>query len=274
MLVILTKVLVDNRLPRGWILGTAVAVALAFPVFQAYRAEVVGERGMNRAQAVQDIGKVLDLALAAKDRVNNGKERAQTLFERASTKVNVELIFEHAGVDAPYQNGRTLVELVLAFVPRMIWPDKPSVATGQVFNKELVRGIGDTFISPSHLGELYWNFGWPGLICGMTLIGMLLGYIGAKTSLAERVSATRLLILLATVGTLCLQFEASVSVTYVVWIRSLAAIGLLHLLFNRPAGSAPAGHATARDTAIGADAATKAPVPAGRALPRFPNMLS
>jgi hypothetical protein len=117
-----------------------------------------------------------------------------------------------------------------------------------------MRGIGDTFISPSHLGELYWNFGWPGLMVGMTFIGMLLGWIGAASSLAERLSATRLLILLATVGTLCLQFEASVAVTYIVWIRSLAAIGFLHLLFNRPvvpdtAGSAPA-------------------------LPRFPNMLS
>jgi len=178
-------------------------------------------------------------------------------------------------VDAPYQNGRTLVELVLAFVPRMIWPDKPSVATGQVFNKELVRGIGDTYISPSHLGELYWNFGWPGLTCGMTLIGMLLGYIGARTSLAERTSATRLLILLATVATACLQFEASVSVTYVVWIRSLAAIGLLHLLCNRPAVPAPAGSAAAPAAAIGTQvAANTAVAVVAPALPRFPNMMS
>jgi hypothetical protein len=250
-------------LPRGWILGAAVVVALAFPVFQAYRAEVVGERGMNRAQAAQNIGKVLDLALAAKDRVNNGKERAQTIFERASTKGNVELIFERTGVDVPYQNGRTLVELVVAFVPRVIWPDKPSVAAGQVFNKEMLRGTGDTFISPSHLGELYWNFGWMGVIGGMTFIGMLLGYIGAKTSLAESHSATRLLILLATVGTLCLQFEASVAVTYVVWIRSVAAIGLLHLLFSRPVRHAQT------ESAANAGAAVVAPV-----LPRFPNMLS
>ncbi len=260
MLVVLTRVLLDNRLPRGWILGAVVAVALAFPVFQAYRAAVVGERGIDRAHAAQDIGKVLELALAAKERVNNGRERAQTIFERASTKGNVELIFQRIGVDTPFQDGRTLVEVVLAFVPRILWPDKPSVATGQLFNKEVIRGIGDTFISPSHLGELYWNFGWAGVFCGMLLIGLLLGCIGAKTSLAERVSATRLLVLLATVGTLCLQFESSVAVTYVVWIRSLAAIGLLHLLFNRPAVLVPSAQAGTAPNAVAA-------------LPRFPNML-
>jgi hypothetical protein len=274
MLVVLTMVLVNNRLPRGWLLGAAVAITLAFPVFQAYRAAVVGEHGMNRAQAAQDIRKVLDLALAAKDRVNNGKERAQTIFERASTKGNVELIFQRVGVDTPFQNGRTLVELVLAFVPRIIWPDKPGVAAGQLFNKEVIRGIGDTYVSPSHLGELYWNFGWPGLIVGMTLIGMLLGFVGAKTSLAERASATRLLILLATVGTVCLQFESSVGVTYVVWIRSVAAIGLLHLLFSRRLASHPAAAESDGSHAVAGPVAELAGPVAAASLPRFPNLMS
>jgi hypothetical protein len=292
MLVILARTLMDNRLPRAWLIGGAVAVALMFPVFQAYRAEVVGVRGLNRAQAAQDIGKVLDIALAAEDKVNAGKpgQRAQTIFERASTKSNVELVFDRVGIEAPFQHGRTLMDLALAFIPRLLWPDKPGVATGQVFNKEVVRGDGDTFISPSHLGELYWNFGWPGLIGGMLLVGALLGAVGARSSLAEGVSATRLLILLATVNGLCLGFEGSIAISYVVWLRSIAAVGLLHLLFARrqasagspaeplspviaaPATRVPAaGVPTIGVPAIGVSAAAQladAPL-----LPRFPNIL-
>jgi hypothetical protein len=290
LLVILAKTLVENRLPRMWILGGAVAIAVIFPIFQAYRTEVVGERGMNRAQAAMNIGKALELSLAAKEKVTEGKPgvRAQNLFERASTKGNVELVFDHVGVDSPFQNGRTLVELVLAFIPRLVWPDKPSVATGQLFNKQVVHGFGDTYISPSHLGELYWNFGWPGVVVGMMLIGMLLGFIGAKSSLAERLTATRLMILLATIATLCVQFESGIAVTYVVWIRSLAAIGLLQWMFGRQrrpatadsAAQLPVPAAESAEVPVGVSAGVVVPqrLAARRgsgvgSLPRYPNLL-
>jgi hypothetical protein len=231
---------------------------------------------MNRAQAAQDIGKVLEIALAAKDKVNAGKpgQRAQTLFERASTKQNVELIFQRVGVETPFQHGRTLMDLALAFIPRLIWPNKPGVATGQLFNKELVHGDGDTYISPSHLGEIYWNFGWPGVIGGMFLLGFLLGTVGAKSALAEGVSATKLLVLLATVNGLCLGFEGSIAISYVVWLRSLAAVGLLHVMFARPRQAV----ATALGTNAPDLSIEPAPSPAGTgsafpALPRFPNLL-
>lgn len=263
VLVILTRVLIDNRLPKAWLIGAAVATVMLFPLFQAYRAEVAGERGMNRAQAASHLGKVLDIVLGAREKVTEGNAevRSQTFFERASLKGNVELVVTRAGVDTPFQMGHTLIDLPLAFVPRLIWPDKPTVPAGQLFNKVVVGGEGDTFISPSHLGDLYWNFSWPGAVAGMFLIGGLLGFVGAKSSLAESVSVTRLLVLLATVDGMCLGFEGSIAIAYVVWLRSLAAVGILHVLLARrhPAADAPAAAVPAR-TNIGA------------AL-RFPNLM-
>ncbi len=264
LLVVVARTLVDNRIPKWWVIGAAVAVAIMFPIFQANRAAVVGERGLNRAQAAQDLGRTLQLALEARDKAAlhaNSRERAQYLFERASTKGNVELAFEHTGVDAPFQYGRTLLDLPLAFIPRLVWPDKPGFPAGQLFNKQIVRGEGDTYISPSHLGELYWNFGWPGLTVGMLLVGMLLGAVGSRSSLAEGISATRLLVLLVTVNNLCIGFEGSIATSYVVWLRSVAAVALLHLLIARRTG----GGAT--DSPVSVRAAPVA------ALPRFPNIL-
>ncbi len=266
-LIILARVLIDNRLPRAWMLGGVVGIAIIFPLFQAYRAEVAGERGMNRAQAAQNLEKVLEIVMGARDKVSTGRvgERSQTFFERASLKGNVELAVERVGVETPFQLGHTLIDLPLAFVPRLMWPNKPTVPAGQLFNKAVVRGEGDTFVSPSHLGELYWNFGWPGAVAGMFFIGSLLGYVGAKSSLAESKSATRLLILLATVDGVCLGFEGSIAIAYVVWLRSLAAIAILHALLARRQvdGTAPTVRAPEHS-----DAPTNL-----RAATRFPNLM-
>jgi len=237
ILVILARLLVDNRLPKGWMLGGALMLLFSFPLFQAYRADVSGARGLNHIQALMSLDKVLEVVLANREKVTErpGDERSQTFFERASLKGNVELAFEHTGIDTPFREGDTLVGLLVAFIPRLIWPDKPDVAVGQLFNKEFFRaGDPDTYISPSHLGELYWNFGWPGILLGMTFIGTLLGCIAAKCNMAEAQSVTRLMVLLATVKYVCLGFEGSIAIAYIVWLRSLGAIALLHVVFARP----------------------------------------
>lgn len=44
---------------------------------------------------------------------------------------------------------------------------------------------------------------------------------------------TRIMVLVVTVQTMCIGFEGEIANSYVVWMRSIAAIGLLHLLFAR-----------------------------------------
>jgi hypothetical protein len=260
--VIVAITLVDNKIPKGWVLGAAIGIALVFPLLSAYRATVSGEHGLNRAEAAANLEKVFDLVLAYQDRMDRqeSKPGGPLIFQRASLKGNIELEFARVGVDAPFQEGQTLIAIPLAFIPRLIWPDKPDVSTGQLFNHEIFHSeVADTYISPSHLGELYWNYGWPGLLGGMFIIGSLLGFVAAKCCLAERMSVTRLLIMLATVQYLCWGFEGVMSVSYISWMRSIAAIGLLHLLLAKR--SAPASVAP-----------SASPV-AQAVLPRFPNLL-
>lgn len=267
ILVIVTKTLVDNRLPKVWLMSSAIFIMIAFPVFQAYRAEITGERGLSRTQAAMEIGRVLEIVWGAREKVENirGEGRSASFFERSSLKGNVELAFDKTGVEVPFQNGRTLIDLPFAFIPRIIWPEKPGVPAGQVFNKQFFHGSDDTYISPSHLGELYWNFGWWGVIFGMATIGMILGVIGARTDLSRGISLTRLLVLVVTIKGVCMQFEGTIAIAYVVWLRSLAAVGVLHLMFARLA--LPGVEAEAK---AAADSHTHSPAP--RAV-RYPNFL-
>jgi len=235
LIVIVTRTLVDRKLPTRWIVAGVVFVVLAFPVFQAYRTEITGVRGLNRAQAFMELGKVLQIAVSSREKVQQGnsQDRAQTFVERAYIKDNLATVMQHAGVDIPYLHGSSLVAIPMAFVPRILAPDKDALSVGQLFTKQIAKSDDDTYISISHLGEMYWNFGWSGIFFGMSLTGLLLGAVGARASVEHGASMTRIMVLVATVQSLCIGFEGEIPNSYVVWMRSIAAIALLHLLFAR-----------------------------------------
>ncbi len=275
-MVIVALTLTRNKVPVTWIVASILGAGVVFPILSAYRVVISGQRGMTRTQAARNLGKVVDTVLAYRAKLSQdsragGEENGggQTLFERASLKANVERALESTGVDVPFQEGRTFVAIPLAFIPRLVWPDKPSASTGQLFNRAFYPGGSpDTYISPSNLGELYWNFGWPGVLIGLPLIGALLGFIAQKCNLSEHLSVTRVLVLLATVYYLCWGFEGAMDVSYVSWMRSLAAIGLLHLLFARriERGTTAGTAASERSESYGLTSVAPA-------IARFPNVM-
>jgi hypothetical protein len=75
--------------------------------------------------------------------------------------------------------GDTMKYASYAFIPRLLWPDKPTVTRGGWFTAYL--GLFDTeadatySIGMTAVGELYWNFGTLGVLVGMLGIGCLLG---------------------------------------------------------------------------------------------------
>jgi hypothetical protein len=270
LMAVVTRLLVSNRLPMAWIISAAVSLVLAFPVFQANRQITTGERGMNRLQAFQNLGMVVELALASRDKMQNlrADERPPTFVERTFLKPPFEQVLAHVGDDVPYLHGASLVDLPLAFVPRLVLSDKAALSVAQLYTHQIAHSEDDTYISISHMGDLYWNFGWSGMLAGMLAAGLILGLVGAGTSLEQGPSLTRVMILLVTVQTLCIGFEGEVSTSYVLWMRSLAAIGLLHLMFARrpPATIAVAPPAPAVSVAL------PGAVPVGLSV-RFPNVM-
>jgi hypothetical protein len=266
ILVVLTNLLTSGRVPKGWLALMLVIIAVSFPVLQANRV-IRDERGVNPTKASQNLAQNLQQALQAKDRVNTGRERAQTVLERLTTKGSVELLVRGTGIVAPFQHGHTLTPMIAAFIPRLLWPDKPSIPTGQILNKDFHVSEGaDTFISPSHIGELYWNFSWAGVVVGMTAFGLLLGTLGRKFDLAEAATITRLLVVVVTVRQIILGSEGEIATQYVVWMRSLLGIGVLHwTLARRPWVALPDQIA---DPSPASDV-----VPRASASPLFPNLL-
>ena len=76
------------------------------------------------------------------------------------------------------QMGETMDYIAYAFVPRIIWPDKPNVSRGAWFTAYLgfaaYEDEATTSTGITATGELYWNFGIIGVVTGMFLLGFLI----------------------------------------------------------------------------------------------------
>lgn len=267
VMVAVTRSLWDGRVAKVWLLGIVAFATIVFPILQANR-EVRGEHGWNRAQVLENMGTVISAAIeqSGKSGQTRGTERSQTFLERTSGEAVLETLFDKVTESETYLHGSTLTPILFTFIPRLLLPDKVDVPVGQMFNRTFMHGGKDDFLylSVSMLGEMYWNFGWTGVIVGNLLFGGLLGLVGVRTSLAHARSITRLLILLLTMRVLCRGYEDSIAISFVTWLRCMAAIALLHVVFSRTTKAHEASE-------VGASAVLPAPVTAAGV--RFPNLM-
>ena len=84
--------------------------------------------------------------------------------------------------------SRSLQDAWMYVVPRAIWPDKPIMVGPGLSFYRFVTGdyVGRSFLGLSIYGDLYWQYGWPGVVFGCTLIGILFAAMAAQSVRAIR----------------------------------------------------------------------------------------
>jgi len=233
-----TKWLYDGAVPRRWLAIAAMVVVFYFPLAYAYRA-TIGARHLDVAHSMHNLPSLMDKALSLNEKSAGVSSGMRSFAARVDLKSLMELIVARTGKGVPFQEGHTFAELPYVFIPRFI-ADKPSVSAGQLFNREFhISADPNTYISTSFLGELYWNFSWFGMASGMFAVGLTWGLIGGKANMAQRKSVTRLLILVSAIYLFAIRFETGIAQQYIVFIRSVAMIFLLHLVFRTRSGEQP-----------------------------------
>lgn len=243
IIILLTRFIVTGRVQMRWVVPCCLGIVLVFPILTAKRIIVTEHLQLTRAEALSRTGEILMRAITEQNEVRGGKygQKSQTFLERATDKGAVELFVAHVGVDKPYKMGETLDQLLYVFVPRILWSDKPGANSAQTFNRDFhLSEDPDTHISPTFLGELYWNFGYTGVVLGMTLIGLVFGYVSAYFDLSAGTSITRVLVVMVTLYQTVLGQGGQIELAYVVWMRTLAIIGLMHWILARGARHGPA----------------------------------
>jgi len=88
-------------------------------------------------------------------------------------------VLEQTPSVVPYQNGRLYSYLLYTWIPRAVWPDKPSMSEANQFY-QVAYGItaeddlDKVSIAIGFLTEAYMNFSWFGVVFIMFLVGLLL----------------------------------------------------------------------------------------------------
>jgi hypothetical protein len=102
-------------------------------------------------------------------------------LERTSLLPQVSHVLAVTPSQIPFQDGQTYSYMATALIPRFVWPDKPSVNDANryyqlAFGLSKARDVNGVNIGAGCLAEAYINFGWPGVICIMFAIGIILGF--------------------------------------------------------------------------------------------------
>jgi hypothetical protein len=85
----------------------------------------------------------------------------------------LSVIVRDAGTRVPFQGGWSLAYIPAAYVPRLLWPGKPKFTTGGWVTANFGYGPHiESSTGATWMGELYFNFGWTGILVGMTLLGV------------------------------------------------------------------------------------------------------
>jgi len=105
---------------------------------------------------------------------DGGTSAGDTLLDRVSQIALLGHVVELTPQSVPHWNGATYTTLPAAFVPRALWPDKPSKELGQTFGHRY--GVLDaddrlTSVNLPQLVEFHANFGVLGVGIGMALVG-------------------------------------------------------------------------------------------------------
>jgi hypothetical protein len=125
---------------------------------------------------------------------------------RLSTFLQVVHIFEWVPARLPHAGPNAWINLPLAYVPRLFWPDKPSPTREfnqrytTSFRLQNVKMTVHTTLTLPSVGDGYWRLGWLGVILEATFLGVAIGILhglGRPNSRALTIIGTTVMIPLA-----------------------------------------------------------------------------
>ena len=153
------------------------------PVYLLVALFAVNFATLGRIRATAGAGQSrVEAFRAASTSASDTASGVDALFVRLSTLNQLSQVGLLADKDG-FLHGATLEYLGFAFVPRFLWPAKPKIAKGAWFayriGEAIMRpdGTYNNSINMTVPGELFLNFGWPGVFVGSYLFGALLALL-------------------------------------------------------------------------------------------------
>jgi hypothetical protein len=176
MLIVIALWMYRREITLRWILAGIAAGMLVYPAAQFYRNNVKAGRSMvamlrNPVESVDEVGRHVSQYTFGQ----YASEGLARLAHRFDGLGRSSVIIRETPDRVPFQGGWTIAQIPIAYIPRILWPGKPEVGIGQWITDTYGAGAHiRSSTGPSWIGEFYLNFGVPGVVAGMFVMGMLL----------------------------------------------------------------------------------------------------
>ena len=137
----------------------------------------------------------------------------------------------------PYQGGWTLAYIPISFIPRILWAGKPEFYTGRWVTEnygggpEIMSSTGSGWI-----GELYFNFGFIGVILGMIIIGAVFRILH-ETLFRADATIPALLASVVVLWSTCPTIEMNLLAPFSGGVFHLAPVLLTHMAVRAMVGT-------------------------------------
>jgi hypothetical protein len=132
---VLTWVILERRIRMRWAVAGFLAIVLLYPVARFWRSDILLENTLT-------IGHVLGDPLPALSRTSNflssGRLSDYLVYGLEATSRRLDaigvtsVIIRDTPSISPFQNGRTLALIPIAYIPRALWPEKPIITAAVI----------------------------------------------------------------------------------------------------------------------------------------------
>ena len=175
LVVLVARFVLLRKLPVWIPLLLIIGFVLVNPIKNQYRQLMRGDEGVS----VVEIGSIWFQAWSAAGYGARPERAARATQARLNELVYVANAVEAVPHRVDYQYGYPWRSMLVAFVPRVLWPDKPDIR--RIYPTEW--GVQFGYIDAGDHGSVamnlplpvdgYWNFG----VAGVALVGLILGLV-------------------------------------------------------------------------------------------------
>lgn len=150
---------VSMKLGKWIVILVALAVIL-FPLLSVLRG------GVTEPQMVLDYSSVF---------WKDPMKLFELIWARQHGLDSLGILIERVPKEEPFTMGSELLLVLVAWIPRAFWPEKPTISLGKIFYEKFYPPIfhEGTAVATTLPGEFYWDLGLIGVIIGMMLIGVI-----------------------------------------------------------------------------------------------------
>lgn len=241
----LAHILTTRRVRTRWLALLALLLVLMYPAAQIYREQVLQGFQLGAADVIRNPRRAIAVMGQLGAAYGSFGQYLGEGLSASATRVDglgrLSSIVRETPSHVPFQYGRTLLLIPMAYIPRILWPGKPPIGIGQwitdTYGGGSVAGIRSA-TGPTWIGELYLNFGYTSVVLGMLAFGMAYRFAHERLLHPEASAAAFL------AGIVMARMVQSLGGALVIPINGtvffVVPLFLVHLALRRPVPDRPA----------------------------------